>query len=97
MFVGAEAEWAATGSLTSQATVLDARRGAVVPGFVDAHTHVIFAGDRRNELRRRLSGASYAEIAAKMDMSPKAAKSLLYRARNQLRSNLSRFKDTCLV
>jgi imidazolonepropionase len=52
------------GTLTPQATRLDAGRGAVVPGFVDAHTHVIFAGDRRNELRRRLSGASYAEIAA---------------------------------
>ena len=28
--------------------------GAVVPGFVDPHTHVVFAGDRRDELRRRL-------------------------------------------
>ena len=36
----------------------------MVPGFVDAHTHVIFAGDRRDELRRRLAGASYADIAA---------------------------------
>jgi len=35
-----------------------------VPGFVDPHTHVIFAGDRRDELRRRLAGASYADIAA---------------------------------
>jgi imidazolonepropionase len=64
VFVGAEAEWAASGALTPEATVLDARRGAVVPGFVDPHTHVIFAGDRRDELRRRLSGATYAEIAA---------------------------------
>jgi imidazolonepropionase len=31
---------------------------------VDAHTHVAFAGDRRDELRRRLAGATYAEIAA---------------------------------
>jgi RNA polymerase sigma-70 factor (ECF subfamily) len=37
---------------------------------------------------------SYAEVAAEMDMSPKAAKSLLYRARNQLRANLTRFMDT---
>jgi imidazolonepropionase len=35
-----------------------------VPGFVDAHTHAVFAGDRREELRRRLAGAAYAEIAA---------------------------------
>jgi imidazolonepropionase len=44
--------------------VVDARGGAVVPGFVDPHTHVVFAGDRRDELRRRLAGATYAEIAA---------------------------------
>ncbi len=37
---------------------------------------------------------SYAEIAAEMDMSPKAAKSLLYRARNQLRANLTQFMAT---
>ncbi len=46
------------------AVVLDAARGTVVPGFVDPHTHVVYAGDRRDELRRRLAGATYAEIAA---------------------------------
>jgi len=50
--------------LTPDALIVDAGGGAVVPGFVDAHTHVVFAGDRRNELRRRLAGASYAQIAA---------------------------------
>ena len=46
------------------AVVLDAAGGTVVPGFVDPHTHVVYAGDRREELRRRLAGATYAEIAA---------------------------------
>ena len=64
VFVGAEDEWQRTGRLGPGAVVLDAHGGAVVPGFVDAHTHAIFAGDRRDELRRRLAGASYAEIAA---------------------------------
>jgi imidazolonepropionase len=36
----------------------------IVPGFVDAHTHAAFAGDRAAELRRRLAGESYEEIAA---------------------------------
>ena len=45
-------------------TVVDASGCTVVPGFVDPHTHVVFAGDRREELRRRLAGATYAEIAA---------------------------------
>ena len=43
---------------------IDGRALSVVPGFVDAHTHAMFAGDRRDELRRRLAGATYAEIAA---------------------------------
>ncbi len=38
--------------------------GVVVPGFVDAHTHVLFAGDRAFELPLKVGGASYAEIAA---------------------------------
>jgi imidazolonepropionase len=39
-------------------------RCTVVPGFVDAHTHAAHAGNRRGELRQRLAGATYAEIAA---------------------------------
>jgi len=64
VFVGSGDDWRRDGALTDDATVLDAAAGAVVPGFVDPHTHVVFAGDRRDELRRRLGGASYAEIAA---------------------------------
>ncbi len=45
------------------ARVIDAAPYAIVPGFVDAHTHAVFAGDRRDELRRRLAGSTYAEIA----------------------------------
>jgi imidazolonepropionase len=44
-------------------TRIDGRGGTLVPGFVDPHTHVVFAGDRRSELTRRLAGASYREIA----------------------------------
>lgn len=43
---------------------VDARGCTVVPGFVDPHTHVVFAGDRLDELRRRLTGATYEAIAA---------------------------------
>ena len=64
VFVGGEADWRRDGTLTADAVVLDAAGGAVVPGFVDPHTHVVFAGDRCDELRRRLGGATYAEIAA---------------------------------
>jgi imidazolonepropionase len=46
------------------ARIVDASGCSIVPGFVDAHTHAVFAGDRRDELRRRLAGATYAQIAA---------------------------------
>jgi imidazolonepropionase len=44
--------------------VLDGRGKSMVPGFVDGHTHALYAGDRREELRQRLAGATYADIAA---------------------------------
>jgi imidazolonepropionase len=37
---------------------------AVIPGFVDSHTHLVFAGDRSDEFARRLAGESYVAIAA---------------------------------
>lgn len=43
---------------------IDCGGGAVMPGFVDAHTHLVFAGDRSDEFARRLAGESYSEIAA---------------------------------
>ena len=64
VFVGSAADAAAAVSLTAHAQVIDAQGCTVVPGFVDPHTHLVFAGDRRDELRRRLAGASYAEIAS---------------------------------
>jgi imidazolonepropionase len=64
VFIGFESLVAAEVQLTPDARILDAGGGSVVPGFVDPHTHVVFAGDRRSELQRRLAGATYAEIAA---------------------------------
>jgi imidazolonepropionase len=44
--------------------VFDCQGRAVMPGFVDAHTHLVFAGDRSDEFARRLAGESYTDIAA---------------------------------
>ncbi len=44
------------------AVVVDASGLAVLPGFVDAHTHTVFAGDRSAEYAERLRGATYLEI-----------------------------------
>src|SRR5688572_24208031 len=51
-------------ALAPDAKVVDGRGHSLVPGFIDPHTHVVYAGDRRDELRRRLGGATYADIAA---------------------------------
>ena len=64
VFVGPEAAFDAAVQATPDAVFVDGGGGTVLPGFVDPHTHLVFAGDRREELRRRLAGATYAEIAA---------------------------------
>ncbi|NUQ85677.1 MAG: imidazolonepropionase [Anaerolineales bacterium] len=43
---------------------LDAGRCVVMPGFVDPHTHVIWAGDRANEFEKKMAGKPYLEILA---------------------------------
>src|SRR5262245_29884067 len=46
------------------AEVIDATGKTVLPGFVDSHTHLIWAGSREQEFEQRLQGRSYQEIAA---------------------------------
>jgi imidazolonepropionase len=46
-------------------TTLDASRKVVLPGFVDAHTHFVFAGSREREVEWKAQGLTYAEIAAR--------------------------------
>ncbi len=44
--------------------VLSAEGSAVLPGFVDSHTHAVFAGDRSHEFAMRLEGATYEQLQA---------------------------------
>ena len=48
---------------TSEVNVIDACGKAIVPGFVDSHNHLIWSGDRTNELALRQNGFSYREIS----------------------------------
>jgi imidazolonepropionase len=43
---------------------IDAGSRIVLPGFVDAHTHPVFAGNRAGEFEQRAGGVTYKEIAA---------------------------------
>jgi imidazolonepropionase len=45
--------------------VIDAEGMIVLPGLIDSHTHLLFAGTREEEFEQRLQGVSYAEIAAR--------------------------------
>lgn len=48
----------------SSAQEIDASGRVIMPGFVDPHTHLVWAGDRAAEFERRLAGATYMEILA---------------------------------
>ncbi len=46
-----------------QTEIIDASNCVVTPGFVDAHTHFVFAGDRLDDFEARARGESYEQIA----------------------------------
>lgn len=52
------------GRIPADAVLIDAEGRCVTPGFVDAHTHLVFAGNRAAEFEQRIGGATYQEIAA---------------------------------
>jgi imidazolonepropionase len=63
VWVGPEADLARV-PVAPDAIRLDGRGGVGLPGFVDSHTHLVFAGSREHEYAMRARGASYQEIAA---------------------------------
>ncbi len=64
-WVGAERALRSAVRLRAGGGVHDGAGGVLLPGWVDAHTHVLFAGNRAFELPLKVAGVSYAEIAAR--------------------------------
>ena len=64
VWVGPESRLVHEVTLTGSGRHLDAYGRVALPGFVDSHTHAVFAGSREQEYALRARGASYQEIAA---------------------------------
>jgi imidazolonepropionase len=70
---------------------IDCENRSVIPGFVDSHAHLVFAGDRSAEFAARMSGAAYdgGGIATTVSATRAAADS-------ELSGNLTRLADELL-
>lgn len=83
--------------------IIDVSGKVVMPGFVDPHTHVVFAGSREFELDMKLRGLSYMDILKKgggifytVNETRKATeKNLLRQSKNRLDSMLVHGTTTC--
>jgi imidazolonepropionase len=64
-FIGFEEDFNKNCALSEDAVVIDGSNFVVMPGFVDPHNHLPFAGTRQDEFRLKLQGVSYQEIAQK--------------------------------
>ncbi len=62
-FIGFEEDFNKNCTLSDDAVVIDGSAFVVMPGFVDPHNHLPFAGTRQDEFRLKLQGVSYQEIA----------------------------------
>jgi imidazolonepropionase len=90
-WVGPESELQSV-DFADAATEVDARGNAVVPGLVDCHTHLVFAGDRAEEFAARLAGKPYEAggVRATVEATRAASDEELARlADDRLRSFLS--------
>ncbi|MBK7581879.1 MAG: imidazolonepropionase [Myxococcales bacterium] len=77
--------------------VLDAAGGIVLPGFVDCHTHLVFAGDRCVEWEQRMSGKPYLEILREGGGIQRTVKKTRASAIGALNTNAVRWATECMV
>lgn len=82
---------AATDAPAADETI-DAGRRAVIPGFVDSHSHLVFAGDRAAEFEARMAGQKYAAGGIRSTVAATRAAS-----DEELRTRLRGFVDEMLA
>jgi imidazolonepropionase len=77
--------------------VVDCAGRAVVPGFVDPHTHALFAGDRSDEFEAKLRGQTYQEILAAGGGILRTVEAVRAASTDELVANLLEELDTMLA
>lgn len=96
VFVGKTTELESEIEPTEQAEIIDAPGKVVTPGFVDCHTHPIFADTRENEFEMRIMGRSYEEIALAGGGIRSSVRSLRNTSKEELIERVSRRLDRFL-
>lgn len=79
------------------ARAIDASGKALIPGFVDSHTHALFAGDRSDEFAAKLGGASYQEILAEGGGILRTVRATREATERELLDRLLGYLDTMLA
>lgn len=94
--IGSPPEVAAAAAHVGDIERLDAGGGTLVPGFVDPHTHLPWAGDRSAEFAQRLAGRSYLEIAAAGGGILSTVAATRDASESEIRANVTRRLDRML-
>src|SRR5262245_47708109 len=81
----------------AEAERLDGRGGTLIPGFVDPHTHLPWAGSREEEFAARLAGKTYQEIAAAGGGILSTVRSTRQASEEELAANVLRRLDQLLA
>ena len=76
---------------------IDADGRSVIPGFVDSHTHGLFAGDRADEFAAKLRGKEYRDVLAEGGGILRTVRAVRAASDEQLLSNLLGHLDTMLA
>jgi imidazolonepropionase len=79
------------------AHAIDAGGQSVIPGFVDSHTHGLFAGDRSDEFAAKLGGENYQDILAEGGGILRTVRAVREASDDELLSNLRPHLDTMLA